>query len=407
MSLLLDGLYNYIGPRATSYLNVVFTLAFTVLLVSQPLQEKLEQLARKLIIKRMCLLVALAFSVFVILINYRISPSWNEFAWLPTAVLVLAAPFVRRDRLALSALIALGVLTALVVHANFFKLSRSDLLISIPNALENWSTGKDAYAAQPIFGGLMYMPYWPGTLFSHLPVYWLGMDIRWSQVFYRAIFIVLLFKAAKRTPEESEWRDLYHLFLLSPFLTMNHDLYFCAFLALIAIFWSFPKSQWIVFPLMILTRQWALILAPFYYLSLWRSKQRQHVWAHLGAFVVLLSLTILALQNSSFETFVKAQAYHSWGGEKFFGESLFNYVPFLIRVGLSSLATPLNFGIAAVCLLFAFRSKNQLTLHYGIFAWIFALMLNYHGRGYFWLSPTVWLLFMGIAESRRTSNGHS
>ena len=137
------------------------------------------------------------------------------------------------------------------------------MLPVIKMGLDRLKSGLDPYHPFIIFGSTKdIMGYLPGTFFLNWPAWALGLDLRWNTVFYRAIWMLLIWRAEKKEPKITRL-TLLHYLALSPYLNFRHDLYFEGFLLIIVVYFLYPKLRPLFLSLGVFTRQWFWILSPF------------------------------------------------------------------------------------------------------------------------------------------------
>ena len=214
---------------------------------------------------RAALIVLLAGNALFQIVN------WNHFGrygytfpWTHLALLAAAAVYVRRDRFWLSCALSLALLIASIVHFPL-DVERSAMLAGVQSAWTDLALGRNPYAmARPLDNGFMVvMPYLPGTFFSHAPAWILGLDLRWNQFCWRALWMPAVAMALARLPAQSPWRTVAHVFVLNPYFNFRHELYYEVFFVLIVAYHAWPRWRWLGLPALVWTRQWAWVLAPF------------------------------------------------------------------------------------------------------------------------------------------------
>ncbi len=320
---------------------------------------------------------------------------------LPAGTLVLAlavAALARPDRLWPPVLLSLGAL-ACAIFESPLAVERSDMLPAIAYTLDVWWRGGDPYAlGQFPSGALVRMPYLPGTFFAHLPAFLLGIDLRWSQVLYRALWIALLWPALRARPAGDPWRGLFQWLLLSPYLVFRHELYFDVFLLLIVAFErAHTVARGLALPALIVTRQWAWVMAPFAVLHDLRTHGRRAFAAYAAGTVAVGVLTFALLSRHT--TLEQFRATVFWfdavlGWPVFGGDYGPTLAPLLFGLHLSKAIPALQ---ALVCLgALALGWRHRAEAVFGLWALFAFVALNGHYWNYFWLSPVVWSLAVAL-----------
>ncbi len=300
----------------------------------------------------------------------------------------LALPFLKRGNLVGSCLLSLAILYG-SIRAFPLDPLRSDMLPSIHQALKQWlDAGISPYAVFDLANGRTGMPYLPGTLFSHLPAFLLGLDLRWNQLFYRAIWFGLVILHSKRLPQDSRERDALQFFILNPYWNFRHDLYFEAFFLLIVAFRTLPGLKPVSSALLVFTRQWAWVLYPFFWLEKGFARGKAALALLLAVFATALALrasTTLDVFLATAFSFQKKLDSAAYVGD--YGLTL---APLFYSANLTRFLQPLQGALCLYLFWKAARNREQ-TLSFAAVALCFFVLLNMHFWLYFWLTPALWL----------------
>lgn len=327
------------------------------------------------------------------------------------------------DRLKLSFIASLGLLAASIFHFPVHP-DRSDMLPVIQSGLDRWSMGSDPYAPVLLGGRMNLMGYWPGTLFTHWPAWVLGLDLRWNSFFFRILWMGMALGviSKKRIPPSHPFVVGLTWFALSPQLSFRHELYFEAFFAMIAAYLLYPRTRWILLPLMVVTRQWAWVFAPFlFFAEIFSSKKspwKTEASFLLGTILVGGICYVLLFQTTSLVSFQLAVFWF----QKVLDQPLYpgdyglTFSPLLFRLGWANWTQKIQALICFIVLAWAsnrFRSMRKQGVSaegvrnhwYGaaLIAWGVFLALNMHFWLYFMLSPVVFQLFW-LASRTEDSN---
>lgn len=303
---------------------------------------------------------------------------------------------VRLGRPWISCVLSIGLLASSMFY---FPLApqRSDMLPVISMSLDQWVRGISPYQWSVFADGApARMIYLPGTLFSHLPAWLLGMDLRWNTVLYRLCWMVLLFRGLRRSSASPLTWGVFHLFVLNPYLNYRHELYLEFFLLLVVAYWTAPRSRWLLIPLMIVTRQWAWVIAPFLILVELQDRRRLPLLA-AGFLAVLGGSVLLLARSTSWELFRQSLLVfdNNFGHSGFYGDYGFSLAPLFFHLGLSKLFQPAQafvcFTIFSATYWF-WRTQRERVYRSAAICWCLFLMLNSHYWLYFWLSPALWIL---------------
>ena len=342
---------------------------------------------------------------------------WNYFKFRPmgytfpvgSLVLCLAfLPWVKRERTGWLVVFNLGMLACSIVQFPL-NLFRSDMVLVIKNALDAWWIQKDPYLPQVLECGATGMPYFPGILFSHFPAWFLGLDLRWNQFVYRAVYMGILWRLSKKLAPQSLVRDGINFYLANPYLMFRHDLYFEIYPFLIALYFMVPRLRSLWIPVLAITSQWCCVLVPFLWLrEVYESSQQTRVSRIIQ--LVLMALIVFALV---FWLLASSTTVSSFLASAFFvvrGESAFYSGDYGISLGyLGELVNGKRlFLLLQVGAFFLFLLKDFLEQRQGIkktglnssLALVFFTLFAMHFWIYFWLFSMIWILFVVIEEER-------
>jgi hypothetical protein len=256
---------------AGHWLWVTISLGFTVVLLGQtdllPLGARwagtMEGVTRFFGTRWGLKLLVLGNAVFALANYYQFRRVGYAFPWLHLGVVAVALAVVRRDRLWVSGLVSCALLVASMVHFPDTA-NRSDMFLALRTGWDQLALGHDpyGYGYNPPPHALA-LPYLPGTFFAHAPAWVLGFDLRWNEILWRIVWMAILFQGIAKQSPDSPWRTIAHVFVLNPYFNYRHDLYYGVFFAEIAAYQAWPRLRWITLPLLVWTRQWAWVMAPF------------------------------------------------------------------------------------------------------------------------------------------------
>lgn len=321
----------------------------------------------------------------------RFKPFGYAFPWPHLVLCLTGAVLLRRPSLIRACAFSLALLVASIfvfpIHPG-----RSDMLFVIAEAFKVWRSGGELYRPMSFSFGTTGMFYLPLTFFSHLPAWWLGLDLRWNQFFYRALWMAILLWRSRDGRTDSRWSDVAQLFILSPYFNFRHDLYFEAFFVLLAGWSTWPRLRWLLAPAAVACRQWAWVLFPFW--ALREARTRGWVRAatqHLLGFALVIGLVTWLIGSGTPAAVVVKGMFptHMFLGyaqyDKDYGLTL---APVLFWLNAFSwvqalqAALVLGFGVAAL----RTRSRERIGL-LGLSALSAFVLLNMHFWIYFWLTP--------------------
>ncbi|MDR3608396.1 MAG: hypothetical protein P4M08_13590 [Oligoflexia bacterium] len=321
-----------------------------------------------------------------------------RFPWPQLGLVAITMALIRRNRLGLAFLFSLGLqLCAIFTYP--LNDTRSDMLPVIQTALTNWSHGVSPYLELILPSGKAdHMPYLPGTLFSHWPAWALGLDLRWGQLFYRALWMGLVYRPLIKA--ETRTRDWMQLFALNPYWGFRHDLYFEVFLLFIALYWRYPRARWLTLPAMIVTRQWAWILAPFAVIDWIKngSFAKRAALLLLGSVLIVGPLVLLLRPTTDLATFRSSiLIFDQWlEHPAFIDDYGLTLAPLFYKLNLVRLLQPAQALACVMFFGFGALIRPQALMTCASICLVVFIALNPHFWLYFWLSPTLWALLGGL-----------
>lgn len=381
------------------WLWVGLTVGFVAVIASHSLQHALENLWRRLTSGRGWLWVLLGGNAAVlVLYSWYFAKAGYTFPWLHLVILTAAVFWLHPKKLERSAILSLLML---VVSIWSFPLDdrRSDMLILISKTLDIWMSGGHFYELIPLTQHASIATYPPGTLLSHLPAWMLGLDLRWNMVLYRAAWMGLLLFTLRRHPVDEGRQRAFHFFLLSPYWTGRHELYFEFFLGLIVMFFCTPiwkqKVRALVGAAGIWTRQWAWIWVPFILLR----EARTQGWIRtvLGFCVSLgISAVVLALLGVGAEDVRRFSTAHQLldtfnQAAEFPGDYGLTFAPLFFMVGINAWIPWAQFLACAIFGVLALLRPGR-EIFYGFYALSAVILFNGLFWNYLWLSWTLAIL---------------
>jgi hypothetical protein len=281
------------------------------------------------------------------------------------------------------------------------------MLPVIEAAWNQWNQGMSPYASVHLPGvGLDRMPYLPGIFFSHWPTWVLGLDLRWSQVVYRAIWTGLLCYKMRNRDSHSWQKDLFLLFVVNPHFNFRHDLYFEVFLLGLVLYGLYPKVRVTLIPVLVATRQWFWILGPFTLLEnlkCRRAKPVRVVSLFFLSTLLVAGLTTWFLQSTTdAKTFLEAIfGFQSWVSRADYREDYgLTLIPFFFRLGWVRYSQWIQAALCVGLFFWAWRKKSVAEVRkIGSLCLIFFIFLNPHFWNYFWTSVALWILVTDQPEA--------
>ena len=356
---------------------------------------------------RRIVLIAFALGnlVFAAFSYSRLGQFGYEFPWAHLVVLAICIPWLRADRLWVSFALNLGLMLASIVHFPIHA-DRSDMIPVLKQGLDFWAQGLDPYSPFELSGRVNRMGYLPGTLFSQIPAWVADLDLRWNTVLYRAAWMFLVL----RTVRKQNWVEsrpgviaALHFFALSPYFNFRHELYFEAFFLGFAVFVLIPRVRVWILPALILTRQWAWVMAPFLALIACSSEGRlrgRKVSQLFLSSVVSLGTVIILLRSGSFQSLWQAIFWFQGYLVKpeFPGDYGVSFSPLFFWIGHPAWIQKLQ---VLFCLgMFGWAVKRGLDMsrlwRFAGLTWVGFLLLNTHYWLYFWISPTLFLILASV-----------
>ena len=354
--------------------------------------------------------------IFQILNFVKFRDIGYHFPFFSLIACFIAIPLVIQERLLTAFALNIALLIGSIIH---FPLTgfRSDMLLVIQQGLDSWSAGKDPYYIGQYPWGLSGMPYFPGILFSHLPAWALGIDMRWNQVFYRVAWMALLYRQVSFRRNRRAIA-LLALFALSPYINFRHDLYFEAFLLLLALWASFGKTRFIVIPLLAVTWQLGCALCPF---LVWEEifhtgeqtvRHRIGRTAGLtGGFVLVTGLTFLLLKGTTtLDSFMNIAFFITNTGADPHGLFVIDYGLTLAQIfiwsGWEKYASIVEvLGGFSIFVYYVIHRKGKPDIFWfcTLSALVFFIMTAIHFWQYFWVFPVFWMILGLLNENESVS----
>lgn len=394
--------WSYLPWGLSRWIWALLTVSFIALVFRRDWQEKLENPIKNLLTRRsLWVLLVLWNATDAVLSHFYFKAMGYSFPTLHLAICVVSLFWVRGDRPQRAAAFSIAFLVASIIH---FPLdgARSDMLYVIQHALDLWGSGQAAYAPFTYPSGETHqMPYLPGTLFAHLPAWSMGIDLRWNTVLYRTVWVVLLIQAAKRSAAPRSSVQMLSLVLMSPFLNWRHELYFEFFLFLIAFLVIFrEKLSILVLPLLILTRQWSWIFAPFVVVDSFKKKGIKAIAALVASSAVTTLVMTLLLRGSLWKDVISAifQFQSLLENPAYQGDYGLTLAPVFYALGISGALQKLQAISCIAVFLIAYKKREW--VYSGWIALILFIIFNPHYWNYFWLSPIVYLLSYFLSDPR-------
>ncbi len=341
--------------------------------------------------------LVLANAGFGLLNYHHFAALGYQLPWLQLVACAAVLPWVRKDRLWLSVALSLVLLGLSIVYFPL-NVARSDMLPVIRAAWDAWRSGASPYGTVMLPNGPNRMPYLPLTFLSHAGAALAGLDLRFNELVFRAAWMGWLARRAARLPVGSPWLGVATALVLSPYLNFRHDLYFEVFcLGLVAYAFA-PWLRTALIPVLVATRQWAWVVAPFWLLERCRREGWGRALAVFAASSLGLALALVALFCRSTSLHELYEAVFVFQGRMSLASYAQDYgltfAPILYSLHATAVAQPIQALVSAACLGLAWRSGSE--LRWATAAWVGFLLLNYHFWIYFWISPVVWLVASGI-----------
>ena len=381
----------------------LFTVGFIYCLASAAARERLDRIFSPLAEGRLWLWGLLLGNLVLFWLEaYRFRDFGYRGPWPHLFLGLLATPWIRRDRLWVSCLLNLGFLAASIFTFPLHE-QRSNMLPLIQEGLNQWRNGQSPYGPLVMSYATDRMPFLPGTLFSQLPAWSLGLDPRWNTLLFRAVWMGLLLRQLGKREVHPAWVNVLHFFVLSPFLNFRHELYFEFFLLLMALYWVFPRLRWLTLPLMVVTRQWAWVLAPFAVADLMRGRRPLKAALELttGAVAVGLGMWLLLRSTTNWALLLDGLTAHPpvTSESVFFGDYGLTLVPSLTALGLGALLQSLQAVLSLACLIYGMPAPRADLRRAAVGGLIGFILLNFHFWNYLWTSAIFWMIAYGLAVS--------
>ncbi len=363
---------------------------------------------------RWALVLLVLGNLVLSVLNYR---QFERFGYtMPYAQViwcVIAAFTVRLDRLWVSCLFSLGMLVTAIFHFPL-HIDRSDMLLVLGRGLAQWKEGISPYQPFVMESGVSnWLSYLPPVILSHLPAAVVGLDLRWNQVLYRGMWMAILAwtlrqrRHAGGDPPSSAWRLLMHLFILSPYFNYRHELYFEFYFVILALYGFVPKWRPLSLALMVLTRQWAWVLAPFEVLRAWMRRSGVRSLGFFLAWLIVLGggLGWLLSLTTTLEVFLKSAFWFQdrleW--KIFPGDFGLTLAPLYYTTGMAKVAQVIQAGAVVFAVgLTGLKQRSLRTGSLATIALVVFVLFNHHFWAYFWLSPAFWIVCNELGPSRGT-----
>jgi hypothetical protein len=383
----------------------ILNLAFQNARISNVLGALEERIARLLQNRFWLISLVCLNAVFQVLNFFQFRHLGYQFPYWTLAASLVTAIWIRKDRSFLICSFSLSILL-MSIFSNPLTGFRSDMLLVIKNGLDFLSHGKSPYQLQVFSWGLSGMPYFPGILFSHLPAWLAGIDLRWNLLFFRTIWMSLLFwqiyKTSKKQKSPPTIVHLAHFFVLNPYYNFRHDLYFDFFLLLLVLSFTLLRMRFLWIPLLAVTWQWSWPIIPFMAWD-WIWKNRSQPLRNVGL-LVLGSLTTFAgilagLQSTTTWNTFRDQALllvNSFSsGEHYIKDFGLTLAPLLYYFGISEYSKYLQVGSCLALFVLYTQKKAAGTnefLRYSTCSLLLFVLLSAHFWQYFWIFPTLWMI---------------
>lgn len=342
-------------------------------------------------------LAYLGFSYFQFA-NFGYAPPF-----LALGVVLLGLIFVRLDRPLVSLTINLALLGCSILQFPI-HIDRSDMLIVTQNALDFLGKGVDPYFELTEKGRTVTYGYLPGIFLSHFPAWFMGLDLRWNNLIFRALWLLLLLKVIKKSSHQKLLIP-FHYLALSPYINFRHELYFEAFLFLLVAYFALPKTRYLSLPIMLVTRQWSWVLAPFLVFNDLREHPSRKLKI-LGLYIVCSLLTALSIYSILNPVVVwKIMLGKIFWFQKVVGDDQFkfdyglNFKWVFLKIGLLNWMQKLQaFVVVGILLGIVTKKLKGPILNWAAITLILFVMLNGHFWLYFWNTPIVFCVLVAAQE---------
>lgn len=300
-------------------------------------------------------------------------------------------------------LMALNFLLLLASMLHFpLSAERSDMLPVIHASLTQWKNNEGLYQLASVGKYETMAHYFPLCLMSHLPAFYLGIDMRWNTVLYRVLCFAILYPALKRNKNRDEVFGLSLLYFMNPYLNFRHELYFEFYLLLIAAFWTYPVAQGALLSPMLLNRHFAILFTPFFGWQRLTEKENRNTFLK-SLFVGLTVSSILLwwfMSAGDWWRYWESRNYLSdstgqaWYPPYDYGLSVTNV---LRDLGVRKLGLYLS-AIAAVAagLMAVLRLGYKTPVRFIVPIAFLTIGSNFHFWNYFWICTAFWV-FLGIS----------
>jgi hypothetical protein len=260
--------------------------------------------------------------------------------------------------------------------------------------------GASPYSIFELAGRTNRMGYLPGTLFMNWPAWAVGLDLRWNTVLYRIAWMLLIGAHLRRTRSLNSPAGLAFVWLfLSPYINFRHELYFEGFILGLVVLVLYPNWSVLLAPALIVSRQWAWVMAPFWAITITfgsgRLSFRKPLQASVASIAVVAGLVTLLYSSTSFEELWRAifwfqGAVHS---PAYSGDYGLTFSPIFYWLGIAEWQQRVQASITLVFVILALRDRDRphQVFRWSVLAWVLFLQLNGHYWLYFWNSLLVYL----------------
>lgn len=305
------------------------------------------------------------------------------------------------------------IITIFIVLHNLWSLSyfpltawRSDMLLAITNALNNFLQGVNPYLKT--IPGIGIPPYLPVTTLSFLPAVIYKLDPRIIGIFYTVITLLLIQQKFKYFNNLDQITLL--IVFINPYWLMRHDLYFQFFiLELVIIFLYFKHFNLIIqsvfLGIFITTLQFAWILYPFILLA--SSNNIINLTKRIIISLLTGSLIIIYYVGNSWQSFINAtflhkEYLHPYGSDITFGLSPIFYFASNQKI-LYATQLIVCLAILIITLTYYCKNKNSFNNNYyltnGAICYFCFIITNYFIETYL-LIPV--LFTIALVSSRNS-----
>lgn len=313
-----------------------------------------------------------------------------RFPWIGLILIIIAGIFADPRKPVRSILFNSSFLVASIFDYPV-DLFRSDMIPAVSEALRNWSESGNPYLPGISQGHPVSYGYLPGIFISHLPAWFLGIDLRWNSFLYRCLWLVMLHHLVMKSKRKDAALAFQYL-AFSPYLNFRSDLYFESYLFLLVAFFQSAPWRFVALPLMIITSQWSWLLSPFLLLNDWfqNRKDRLHLLLKYlaGGAATLTLLALILWDRDAWPQMIKTVFWF----QKVVGDPNFPFdyglnLKFLfLKSGILGWMQKVQFLVFLILLSVSVLTKGN---REGILQWalvssVLFIMLNGHYWLYFW-----------------------